>query len=285
MIVLIIGAGSLGSVCSEILARNGFDLKIIDRDIVEKKNLRTQLFTPADIGKPKVVGLRKLKEYGTRIQLVADEFNDVTAQDFINDVDIVVDCSDNIETKILVNDVCVKLQKPFVFGSVLGEKFMVASFYKKPCLRCILGKVKLPLETCETFGVSTVVVFMASALQAEEVMFYSKFGKVRKKFIYGDVNGFKVVKYEQDPNCNVCIHKKFTKTYSKYSKICDGYIIRESLDMEKVKRLKNFVVSVRGGMIKLYFKEKEIHVFPHRVIIKNVSSVKDAKKIFSELFG
>ena len=149
---LIIGAGALGSASAEMLARAGIGtLTIVDRDYVEYSNLqRQQLYTEADAsGKlPKAVAAK------TRLQQINSEITinshiiDIHASNIealVKNQSIIIDATDNFETRMVVNDAAVKHSVPFIFGACVGSYGLTFPIIpgQTPCLHCLLNHLPL----------------------------------------------------------------------------------------------------------------------------------------------
>ncbi|QCX54018.1 HesA/MoeB/ThiF family protein [Elizabethkingia sp. JS20170427COW] len=131
--VLVIGAGGLGSPVIQYLAAAGVGtIAIIDFDCLEIHNLNRQtIHTESSIGKPKVENAKKFVEsLNSNIQCIAiqEKLSPHNAQQLIQDYDIIIDGSDNFSTRYLINDTCVLLGKPLVYGSVFKNEGQVAVF-------------------------------------------------------------------------------------------------------------------------------------------------------------
>jgi adenylyltransferase/sulfurtransferase len=185
--VLLIGCGALGTVLADYLARAGVGhLMIADRDIVELTNLQRQaLFDEADVaaGTPKAVAaVERLRRVNSAISLeavVADVHQDnVEAMAGVTGrgprVDVIVDGTDNAETRYLVNDVAVKHGIPWVYGAAVGVEGRVMAIDppRTPCLRCVFPEAPGPgeLQTCDTAGVLGPVAGTVAALQSAAVL-------------------------------------------------------------------------------------------------------------------
>jgi len=119
---VVVGAGAIGSAACEMLVRAGIGrIRIIDKDFVELSNLQRQsLFTEEDIGKEKAhAAAEKLAQInsGAHVEPVVQEFSPESAESLVFDADIVLDATDNMETRFLINDACAKLGKPWIFAS------------------------------------------------------------------------------------------------------------------------------------------------------------------------
>jgi adenylyltransferase/sulfurtransferase len=184
--VLLVGCGALGSTIAEQLARAGVGfIRIADRDIVELTNLQRQvLFDEDDArdGLPKAVAAaQRLSKINSTIKL-DPQVVDVDAANIEsllsidnrqpaigNRVDLVLDGTDNVQTRYLINDVSVKLDIPWIYGACVGtEGRVMAVRAGGPCLRCVFPEPADPRElaTCDTAGVLGPAATIVGALQA-----------------------------------------------------------------------------------------------------------------------
>jgi adenylyltransferase/sulfurtransferase len=179
--VVLVGCGALGSVLANTLVRAGIGaLRVIDRDFIELDNLQRQvLFDEHDIAQnlPKAeAAVRKLRKINSGVEidgLVAD-VNPGNIEDLCTDADLILDGTDNLETRFLLNDVAVKHELPWVFGACLGAEGLVLPIvpHRTACLRCIWDEPPLPgtVPTCDTVGVLATVVQVVASLQATEAL-------------------------------------------------------------------------------------------------------------------
>ena len=177
--VLVVGAGGLGCPVLQYLVAAGVGkIGIIDFDKVEISNLQRQiLFSTEDIGKYKAeVAREKLAKQNPHINLISHilYLTPQNAIEIISDYDIVVDGSDNFATRYLVNDVCVILNKPLVFGSVFKfeGQFSVFNYREGPTYRCLYPEPPNEGEVpnCAEIGVMGVLPGIIGLMQANEVI-------------------------------------------------------------------------------------------------------------------
>ncbi|MBC7326419.1 MAG: HesA/MoeB/ThiF family protein, partial [Moorella sp. (in: Bacteria)] len=142
--VLIVGVGGLGSPVAYYLAAAGVgNLGLADPDVVAPSNLQRQiLHSNRDVGRPKVSSAReKLLALNPDLQVEAipDGFHENNAAGLVDRYDLMVDCTDNFATRYLLNEVCVRGKKPFIYGGVLAYAGQVMTVWpaRGPCLRCI----------------------------------------------------------------------------------------------------------------------------------------------------
>jgi adenylyltransferase/sulfurtransferase len=179
--VLIVGCGALGSVIAAQLARAGVGfLRIVDRDLVEWTNLQRQvLFDESDAreGTPKAIAaVNRLRAINSSIEIDARAI-DVdcgNVETLARDVELILDGTDNAETRYLINDVAVKHQLPWIYGACVGTDGRSMSIVpgKTACLRCLFRQPPAPgeLATCETAGVLASVANMTASMQVTMAM-------------------------------------------------------------------------------------------------------------------
>ncbi|MBS0192316.1 MAG: ThiF family adenylyltransferase [Phycisphaerales bacterium] len=180
--VAVVGCGALGCAAIDLLARAGVaSLGLIDRDVVEETNLQRQcLFTEADAheGAPKAVAAaRRVAQINSGVQCES-HIRDLTfdsAEDLIlspRRPDLILDGTDNLETRYLLNDLAVKHAIPLVYGGVIARRGMQMTVrphpgpHATPCLRCVFPEPSSQIETCDTAGVLGPAVSIVASLQA-----------------------------------------------------------------------------------------------------------------------
>jgi adenylyltransferase/sulfurtransferase len=215
--VLIIGTGGLGSPMALYLAAAGVGtIALVDFDFVDESNLQRQIIHGVnDVGRPKVASAKdRIKSINPHINVVTHNTNltSKNAMELIGECDIVADGTDNYQTRYIVNDACVLLGKPNVYGSVFQFEGQVSVFSAKdgPCYRCLYPAPPPPdlVPSCAIGGVVGVLPGIVGTLQANEVI----------KLIVGGGNAltgrlltfdswrmkFRELKIEKDPNCPIC---------------------------------------------------------------------------------
>ncbi|MGC4022390.1 MAG: molybdopterin-synthase adenylyltransferase MoeB [Cyclobacteriaceae bacterium] len=177
--VTIVGAGGLGSPVLMYLAASGIgSLKIIDHDVVNESNLQRQvLFSTDDIGKNKAeVAAKKMNRLNPLLEIksISEFITSKNALSLLSDTDIVVDCTDNFQTRYLLNDACVLLNKFLVYGSVFRYEGQVSvfNFNNGPNYRDLYPIAPEPgsVPDCEQGGVLGVLCGVVGSIQANEVI-------------------------------------------------------------------------------------------------------------------
>jgi adenylyltransferase/sulfurtransferase len=179
--VVVVGAGALGSVLAETMARAGIGrLTVVDRDYVEASNLQRQsLFTEEDAerGLPKAVAAEaRLRAINSEVEvrgLVADFAAD-NAATLVCGADLVLDGTDNFEARFLLNDACLRAGVPWIYGACVAAHGVALLVRPRvtPCLRCVLEEKPAPGSgpTCDTAGVVSPIVHVVAGIQAAEAM-------------------------------------------------------------------------------------------------------------------
>jgi adenylyltransferase/sulfurtransferase len=176
--VIVVGAGALGCPVLQYLTAAGVGtIGIVDNDWIDESNLNRQvLYSNKDLGKPKpLVARDRLKilnpEVTFNIHFI--RLDKKCALKLISIYDIVVDCTDNFASRYLINDACVILNKPLVYGAIhkFSGQVMVLNYNNGPTLRCLYPEPPHPLEvpSCEEFGVIGSVPGLIGSMQATEV--------------------------------------------------------------------------------------------------------------------
>ena len=197
--VALIGCGALGTVVASNLVRAGVGrVKIVDRDYIELNNLQRQiLFDEEDIarGLPKAVAAaEKLRRVNSqvRIEPLVTDVNPGNVEEIIGDVDLVLDGTDNFETRFLINDACVKHGIPWVYGAVIATYGMTMAIvpHHTLCFRCFLAEMPVPgsTPTCDTVGVLGPAVNIVASLEVTEglKLLMGKEDELHGRLIYVD---------------------------------------------------------------------------------------------------
>lgn len=221
--VLVIGCGALGSTMAELLVRAGVGhLRLVDRDVVSESNLpRQSLYDEADAARrlPKVeAAVRRLHAVNSAARLEPQALC-VTARNvegLLDGAAVVLDGTDNPETRYLLNDACVKHAVPWVYAGVLGTDGTVLPVLPGggPCLRCVFPTLPAPgtLESCEQAGVlnTTVSVIASLAVTAAlQVLLGARQLQPRLTQCQLWRNHFAVLSVVRDPACACCAQRLF----------------------------------------------------------------------------
>jgi len=221
--VLLVGCGALGSAIAISLVRAGIGfLRIVDGDIPELVNLHRQfLFDEQDVSKriPKaLVAKERLAGMNSSVKIegvVAELYAD-NIEKLAKDVDLILDGTDNLETRYLINDFSVKSRIPWIYGAVIGASGMVMPIIpeKTPCLRCLFPNPPKPGEipSCETEGVLNPAPIVVSGIEViEAIKLLSQKAEPLKGVLGFNLwnESFSCVELKINPKCKTCQEKKF----------------------------------------------------------------------------
>ncbi len=231
--VLIIGAGGLGSPIGMYLAAAGIGkIGIVDFDTISYSNLQRQLlYSTNDVGHPKTeLAKQRLLEINPNVEIVTYDtrLTKDNALEILKDYDLIADGTDNYATRYLVNDACILLGKPFVYGSILRFDGQVSFFDPKtgPCYRCLYPEPPSPGEvpSCEEGGVLGVLPGIIGSIQANEAIKYviGKGELLQGRLLMLDAleMSFRELKYSKDPNCPACSEDPLITALLDYELFC-----------------------------------------------------------------
>ncbi len=309
---LVIGCGALGSTQAELLVRAGVGrVRIADRDLVELNNLQRQLlFEESDVAErlPKAeAAARKLRRINSSV-VVEPRVLDVTPGNLpslLEGVTVVIDATDNIETRYLINDACVERGIPWVYGGAVGTSGMVMPIRpgQGPCLRCLFAEPPPPgsLPTCEIAGVLNTAPAVIAALQVTEALkLLTGNGQPAGGILTVDVwsGSFRSVGVKRDPSCTCCGQRKFefleAKQTSMATSLCGRNAIQISpaqpqeiaLDSLAGRLAGQGEVSSNGLLLRFAVDELELMVFPDgRAIVKGTDDPAVARSFYAKWVG
>ncbi|NNE65929.1 MAG: thiazole biosynthesis adenylyltransferase ThiF [Pyrinomonadaceae bacterium] len=312
--VLLVGCGALGAAHAESLARAGVGfLRIIDRDFVEFSNLQRQaLFTEEDAEDriPKAIAAKnRLSAVNSTIEIDArvNDVNNSNIEELVADVDLVIDGTDNFQVRYLINDACVKLNKPWIYGAAVSSygTSMTIIPGETPCLRCIFEEVPAAgtSPTCETAGVIQPIINSISAIQVTEAI---KLLTLKRDELHGSLlqidiwrSDWRSIKLSK-PNigCATCDKKHFeflkAEAVDLVSSLCGRNSIQiqpqesSPLDLNALeKRLAPLgKTTVNEFLLRLAVDDFELTVFRDaRAIIQGTDDPVVAKSLYSKYIG
>jgi len=309
---LIIGCGALGSANAENLVRAGIgSLTIIDRDYVELSNLqRQQLYTEKDVMEqlPKAIAAKsRLQAINSDVTIHAHVLDATPAKldTLLKGVDLVIDATDNFDTRLMMNDLLQKSQIPWIYGSCVGSTGMSYTILPKqtPCLQCLLDAVPPTGATCDSVGIISPAVQMVVAHQTTEALklLIEDYDALRTKLITFDLwnNLYQMINVEKakKSQCPACGENP-TYPYLNYESqtktevLCgrNTVQIRANRNVhldELANRLKNIgAVKVNDFLLSLEYQSYRLVFFKDgRTLIHGTNSIEKAKNIYYQLAG
>jgi adenylyltransferase/sulfurtransferase len=231
--VLVVGAGGLGSPAALYLAAAGVGrIGLVEFDRLDISNLQRQiLFDTPSVGRPKIeTATRRLRELNPSIEIVPHELRltSANALDVLRPYDVVLDASDNFPTRYLVNDACVLLGKPNVYGSIFRFVGQASVFHppRGPCYRCMYSQPPPPglVPSCEEGGVLGVVPGLVGVIQATEAMklLLGQGDTLVGRMLLVDLMrmSFRELRVPRNPECVVCGPNPSVRELVDYEAFC-----------------------------------------------------------------
>ncbi|OBA04548.1 thiamine biosynthesis protein ThiF [Paenibacillus polymyxa] len=314
-VVTIIGCGALGSAIAETLVRAGVgEIHLIDRDYVETSNLqRQQLFTEQDAAQmlPKVTAaekrLKAIRE-DVRLYTYLDSLDAGLAQELAGKSTLLMDATDNFETRLLINDAALKAEIPWIYGACVGSTGVVFPFVpgKSACFRCLLPSLPAINQTCDTAGIISPAVQVTAALQSAEAMKWlsGKRDQMRSKVhlfdLWENTQMDIGISRIHNPDCPTCgeqpVFPALTAPHrSAYAALCGRDVVQVLPDphrpitlddAEKMGRLMAEHVKRTPYFVEFYaFKHRMILFKNGRLLIHGIGSVARGQKLYHQLFG
>ncbi len=311
--VAIIGCGALGTVLANNLCRAGLGrLVIADRDYIELNNLQRQiLFDEDDIARrlPKAVAAaEKLHRVNstTQIEALVEDINADGIEALVKGVDLVLDATDNFETRYLLNDVCVKYGRPWIYSGVIASYGVTMNIVpgETPCLRCIFPEMPLPgtTATCDTAGVLNGIVGAISGVASTEALkLLLKSERVSRAMFWMDVweNTSERIELPRQPDCPTCglHHYEFLDSLAGTSStsLCGRNAVQvrsghrgDRIDLANLAERLRPVGQVASNefLLRLIVDGYELTVFPDaRAIIKGTDDEQVARSVYARYIG
>lgn len=312
--VALVGCGALGSVIAEHLARAGVGfLRIVDRDFVELTNLQRQLlFDEADAerGAPKAVAaVEKLSRINSSLTFepLVQDVNADTVERLVGDVELVMDGTDNFETRYLLNEACVKLGQPWIYSAAIASYglTMVVLPGQTPCLQCLFPAGPQPgsVDTCDTAGVLNPIPGIVAGLACAEALklLVGAHHQLTRAITWVDVwhNTFQRTPLGSPmEDCPVCQHGRYEHLQalqgSTATALCgrDAVQVRprgsSALDLDDLARRLSAVGRVlhTPHLLRLSVDRYELTLFPDaRAIIKGTDDPSVARSLYARYVG
>ncbi len=309
--IVIIGCGALGTSQANLLARAGVGaIRIVDRDYVEESNLQRQmLFEEADAARklPKAVAAEeKLKRINSDVQIeaIVADARSGNIEEFTSGCDLVLDGTDNFETRYLLNDVAVKHGLPWIYGAVVASYGLTLTIVPEhtACLACVFPEPPGGIhETCDTVGVIGAAAGWVTAIQVSEAL---KILLGRREELHGTLLSYDLwtnrrqgVEARRQSGCRTCVARDFVylerESASRVS-MCGRNSVQihqrqpRPVNLGVLKtRLSNFgPVQANQHLVQCRVGDYELTVFPDgRAIIKGTQDPALARSLYARYIG
>lgn len=312
--VMILGCGALGASHAEMLARAGVGhLKIVDRDFVEFTNLQRQtLFKESDAEDrlPKAAAAKtRIAEINSEVEVesIIADVNNSNVESLIKGCDLVLDGSDNFQVRYLLNDACVKHNKPWIYGAAVSSYGTSMTVFpgQSPCLRCIFEEMPDAgsAPTCDTAGVIMPIISSISAIQVSEAikLIVSDLDSLHRSLVQIDVwaNDWRKIRLaEPNNNCVCCVQKNFefldAEAVESSAVLCGRNAVQiapprpTTIDLNAVAERLGPSIDIRLNEYLLRFSidGNEITVFRDaRAIIKGTDDISKARSLYARYLG
>ncbi|MBC8548616.1 MAG: ThiF family adenylyltransferase [Candidatus Brocadiales bacterium] len=314
--VAVIGCGALGTVSSSYLVRAGIgQLRIIDRDFIEENNLQRQiLFDENDISEnlPKAIAAqRKLQKINNKVKVegIVTDVNYSNIDELTKDVDIIIDGTDNFETRFLINDFCIKNSVPWVYGACIGSRGVVMNIIpsRTPCLRCVFETMPQigSFPTCDTAGVIGPIAGIIASFQVTEAIkiLIKDYASVNKNLLEIDVWETKlrqidISELKDINNCQTCKLNNYEFLDAEVgimtTFLCGKNAVQVmsrntgKIDLRQLEHRLGSIsdVSCNAFMLKFKVKDHSFTVFADgRAIITGTADSSIAKSLYSKYLG
>jgi molybdopterin-synthase adenylyltransferase len=307
--VAIAGCGALGTFHAAALARAGVGkLTIIDRDYIEPSNLHRQwLFEEADAAAalPKAVAAERkiaLINSGVRVRAVVADLTASNVEEFLSGAGLILDGTDNFETRYLINDFSVSRSIPWVYGAAVASYGIAMPVIPghTACLRCVYPNPPGGAQpTCETAGVLNAIVSAVASLQVADAMQILVTGSAPSRITTIDVweGGIRqVLAPERDPDCPACARREFPfleETERPPVTLCGRNAVQigaagRTVDLPALKVRLQPLGEVRANEYALRFiaAPYELTVFADgRAIVKGTSDTGIARSLYARYVG
>jgi molybdopterin-synthase adenylyltransferase len=313
---LVVGCGALGTVIANTLVRAGVGMvRIVDRDFVELSNLQRQvLFDEDDIKAdlPKAIAAaNKLGRINSEVQIepIVADVSPANVLELTKQMDVIVDGTDNFETRYLLNDISVQQGIPWVYGGCIGAEGQSMTILpgETPCLRCLMPEAPPPgaTPTCDTAGVVGPIVNVIASIESLEAMkiLSGNRGAISRSLTVMDLwenrlRSIDVSKLREQVDCPCCKHREFSwlagDRASQSAVLCGRNAVQlspppgTSIALDQMgEKLSGVGQVVRNRyLLRLTVEDFVITLFPDgRAIVAGTDDISEARTIYAKYVG
>jgi adenylyltransferase/sulfurtransferase len=307
--IAIIGCGALGTTIANNLVRAGIGyIRVVDRDIVELNNLQRQnIFNEDDIGSSKAwVIAEKLRKINSeiRIESIVDDVNYENIKKIIKNIDVVLDGTDNMLVRFLINDACVKHNIPWIYGGAIETYGITMNIIpqKTPCFRCLIHDLPETgsLPTCDTVGVLNSIPGIIGSIQSTEALKILLGKNINKGILTYDVwsHNFNNITIKKRDDCECCGKRNFEFLNAKKKETMISLCGRGAIQITPVndvdisfedlgKKLQKFgEINYHKLILRFKIPGYELNIFKNgRTIIIGTNDKKIAKSLYAKYIG
>ena len=309
--VAVVGCGALGSVQAEALARAGTGfIRVIDRDYIEFSNLQRQLLFDehdAEAASPKAIAAaERMRAINSEIEIepVIADLTPSNADELLADVHLILDGTDNFETRYLINDFAISRGLPWIYGAAVGSYGLKMPVLpgRTCCLRCVFPEPPSGVQpTCETAGVLSPITMTIGALQAADALkiLAGRTDRVVAQITIVDVWTGDILQTPQPApraDCPACGRREFVFLEGKARppiSLCGRNAVQihdrtRHVDLRQLAAQLEAVGTVRANefALRVQIAPYELTVFPDgRAIIKGTTDVGVARSLYAKYVG
>lgn len=287
--VAVVGLGATGSVIAEHLARHGVDLLLIDRDYLEPNDVySSNLYTPGQCEEalPKAVAAERELEAFTEVESKVESLNPGNIG-VLEEVDLVMDGTDNLETRFLLSEYSEREGVPWIYTAAIGEEGYSMLFNRK-CFSCVFEDVGAgSLETCETAGILREASTIAASISARKAVRYLAGKDVNERLDTVSGESFDV----ETEGCEVCQNGSYPHLESERETVAvcgeNKYQLQKELDEQGFERLKEMgeVIADNSYLLRVSVEDREVTAFESGRIILEARDRGHAEAFVSEILG
>ncbi len=309
--VAIVGCGALGSAQAELLARAGVGfIRVIDRDYIEWSNLQRQMLfdeKDAEAARPKAeAAATRLRQVNSSIEVepAISDLTPATADDLLGDVQLIMDGTDNFETRYLINDFALSNNLPWIYGGAVGSYGMKMAIVpgETCCLRCMLPEPPSGAQaTCETAGVLGPITATIAAMQVADalIILTGHQDQLSRKITIIDLWAGEIQQASQpkaNPDCPACGRREFSYLTGKQRapiSLCGRNAVQihdraRKLDLKELAARLESVGAVKANefALRAQIENFDLTVFPDgRAIVKGTTDVGVARSLYAKYIG
>lgn len=316
--VVLIGCGALGTVLANTLVRAGVGhLRICDRDFVERDNLQRQvLFDEDDIAENRPKSLAAATRLArinrdVLVEPVVRDVNHTNIEKLTEGFELVLDGTDNFETRFLINDLCVKTDRPWIYGAVIGATGLCMTIipHDTPCLRCVFEEAPPPEmnPTCDTAGVIGPAVNIVASLQSVEAMklLTGRRDEINRHLVHIDVWTGRFLNMNVQGalvsgRCPCCQRHEFSYLAGELASLSETLCGRQAVQIQpgtarrvdfatlaaKLAPVASAPVTFNDYLLRASIEEWELTLFfDGRAIIKGTSNPEQARSLYARYLG
>lgn len=314
---LIVGCGALGSVIANTLTRSGVGkLRIVDRDFLEKSNLQRQvLFDEEDVksGLPKAIAAaNRLQRINSEIEIepIVADVDASNIESYCDNVDVILDGSDNFEIRFLLNDASVKFAIPWIYGGCLGADGQTMTILpsESACLNCLMLDGPPPpgtTPTCDSFGILSPIINVIASIQSSEaikILSGNRDAVSRKLSVFAlwdnDARQLDVSRLRDQVDCPTCKQRQFhwlKGDRGSHSAILCGrnavqlsFPDRQTISLPELEGRLKVLGRVESNrfLLRFFVEPYVLTVFPDgRAIVSGTEEISVARKLYAQYLG